>query len=361
VKLPTKPGVYAKFPLAALAFGEAQARIAGVDHGIVAEYQAAMEAGDVFPALDVFFDRDGDKKYRVADGEHRGRGAILAPKKTHAITLHIGDRRAAVLFAVGANAGLGRKVDDKRNAVGLLLSDEEWCAWSDREIARRCRVSPTLVGEERRRHLSTRGQMDAPAERTFTRAGATHTMRTDGINATRPKAEPTRIVERIEVPDDDGWVMPAEDVTLLGEEGPDYEEGPGLPPDAADDEGPSGLSPSELNEHISRTLGEAFAEKLLTDEPWRAPAMPERAFAAPSFRAALANCVDDINGYLSNAATVYRHMKTLHEEAFAAGKVTEPLESFIPSPLLAMAVKFSELASMARQACDALIIAERAA
>jgi len=31
--------------------------------------------------------------------------------------------------------------DDKRMAVSRMLSDEEWAKWSDREIARKCRVS----------------------------------------------------------------------------------------------------------------------------------------------------------------------------------------------------------------------------
>jgi hypothetical protein len=330
--------------------GGTQLREGGVNKVIVEEYAEAMRSGAKFAPAHVFEDEEG---LWPGDGHHRAAAAIIAKKKLRAI-VQPGGQRAAILFATGANGdhGLRRTNADKRRSVATLLGDEEWGSWSDRRIAEHAGVSNHLVA-------SLRVESGGNGSHVTTRKGA------DGKSYTAPppraKAEPTRIVERIEVPDDDGWVMPAEDVTLLGEEGPDYEEGPGLPPDAADDEGPSGLSPSELNEHISRTLGEAFAEKLLTDEPWRAPAMPERAFAAPSFRAALANCVDDINGYLSNAATVYRHMKTLHEEAFAAGKVTEPLESFIPSPLLAMAVKFSELASMARQACDALIIAERAA
>ena len=51
------------------------------------------------------------------------------------------------MASVGANAehGLRRSNADKRRAVMRLLEDEEWGKWSDREIARRCRVSNGYV------------------------------------------------------------------------------------------------------------------------------------------------------------------------------------------------------------------------
>ena len=39
--------------------------------------------------------------------------------------------------------------EDKRRAVMTLLNDPEWSAWSDREIARQCRVSDKTVGHLR--------------------------------------------------------------------------------------------------------------------------------------------------------------------------------------------------------------------
>jgi hypothetical protein len=41
--------------------------------------------------------------------------------------------------------GLRRTNADKRRAVLMLLEDEEWSAWADREIARRCAVSDRFV------------------------------------------------------------------------------------------------------------------------------------------------------------------------------------------------------------------------
>jgi hypothetical protein len=40
---------------------------------------------------------------------------------------------------------LRRSNADRRRAVMALLKDEEWSGWSDREIARRCRVGHVLV------------------------------------------------------------------------------------------------------------------------------------------------------------------------------------------------------------------------
>jgi hypothetical protein len=301
--------------------GGTQLREGGVNKVIVEEYAEAMRAGAKFAPAHVFEDEEG---LWPGDGHHRAAAAIIAKKKLRAI-VQPGGKRAAILFATGANGdhGLRRTNADKRRSVSTLLGDEEWGSWSDRKISDHAGVSQPFVSQLRKE--GDNGYHSKAPKDAKPKAIA---------SAPRVKVEPTRVIpDRTDIPDDEPVARRiGEDVTLLGEEGD------GLPHDASEDEDP-----------------------LLTDEPWRAPATPERAFVAPSFRAALANCVDDINGYLGNAATVYRHMKTLHEEAFAAGKVTEPLESFIPSPLLAMAVKFGELASMARQACDALIIAERAA
>ena len=55
-----------------------------------------------------------------------------------------GDRRDAVLFSCGANVehGVQRSQADARRAVLMLLRDSEWSQWSDREVAKRCKVSP---------------------------------------------------------------------------------------------------------------------------------------------------------------------------------------------------------------------------
>jgi hypothetical protein len=81
-----------------------------------------------------------------------------------------GDRDDALLFACGANAshGLPRSNSDKRKAVLALLTSEKWAHWSDREIARQCRVSHAFVAKLRPEQLETfpdasRGEEDQAA------------------------------------------------------------------------------------------------------------------------------------------------------------------------------------------------------
>jgi hypothetical protein len=122
-----------------------------------------------------------------------------------------GDHDDALLFACGANAshGLPRSNEDKRKAVLLLLKSEKWSRWSDREIARRCKVSPPLVAKLRNGHLqilTDAGQKDeaaclsptdAPAvasdrRRKVTRAGKSFIMKTAAIGSQPARARSRR-------------------------------------------------------------------------------------------------------------------------------------------------------------------------
>jgi hypothetical protein len=66
----------------------------------------------------------------------------------------------------------------------MLLQDEEWASWSDREIARRCAVSQPLVSRIRDEHL----QQFADAPRTVSRGGTVYSLDTARIG--RHPAEP---------------------------------------------------------------------------------------------------------------------------------------------------------------------------
>ena len=175
--------------------GGTQAR-AGLNKDTVTEYADVLYTQDrvsnwPFPPLEVFYD---GVDYWLADGFHR----LAALRKVFHIennpdatgyvvpcNVRQGTRRDAVLYATGANAshGLPRSDSDKRRAVETLLRDEEWGKWSDREIARRCRVSPTLVGKLRGEIVTV--HMDSePVERVYTtRHGTTATMDTSKIGA----------------------------------------------------------------------------------------------------------------------------------------------------------------------------------
>jgi hypothetical protein len=156
----------------------------------VQEYAEAMREGAQFPPIVVF--HDGSKHW-LADGFHRFMAARKADLAELDAVVHQGTRRDAVLYSVGANAahGLPRTNADKRLAVTMLLQDDEWAAWSDREIARRCAVSPSFVGKTRESILSTVDSM--PPARTFThhRTGTEATMRTENIGRRRdePRAD----------------------------------------------------------------------------------------------------------------------------------------------------------------------------
>lgn len=125
-----------------------QAR-AKISETTVKDYAARMLAGDIFPPIDVFFD---DEQNWVADGFHRALAAELAGETQIMAVVNAGDKRDAILYAVGANTdhGLQRTRADKRRAVLTLLLDPEWATWSDREIGRLCQVDGKTVAAVRK-------------------------------------------------------------------------------------------------------------------------------------------------------------------------------------------------------------------
>lgn len=151
---------------------------AALDTATVEAYAEAARAGAEFPPVVLFYD---GTEYWLADGFHRVAGHERAEFEEISAEIRTGTRRDAVLYAVGANEthGLRRTNDDKRRAVLLLLGDDEWRSWSDREIARRCAVSDRFVNGLRS-SLTANGSQSAA--RTFvTRHGTTATMDTAAI------------------------------------------------------------------------------------------------------------------------------------------------------------------------------------
>lgn len=122
---------------------------AGLDDKTVADYGQEIQDGAKFPPVVVFHD---GSHYWLADGFHRVAAFKFAGKQRIPAEIKQGTLRDAQLYAVGANAthGLRRSRDDKRRAVEMLLNDAEWGQWADREIARRCKVSNTFVGNIRK-------------------------------------------------------------------------------------------------------------------------------------------------------------------------------------------------------------------
>lgn len=160
--------------------GGTQSR-AAINEDTVSEYAEAMANPEtVFPPITVYFD---GKVYWLADGFHRLAAWERIGRTEVPCDVRQGDRRRAILHSVAANSahGLRRSNEDKRRAVLTLLEDEEWSQWSDREIARRCAVSPPLVASVRS-GLTVNSYSDEP--RTFTtKHGTQAAMQTANIGA----------------------------------------------------------------------------------------------------------------------------------------------------------------------------------
>ena len=156
---------------------------AGLDEATVEEYAALWQDGAAFPPVTIF--HDGTVNW-LGDGFHRVESAKRAGAQAIPADVQQGTRRDAVLFSVGANAihGLRRTNADKRRAVETLLRDDEWGKWSDREIARRCAVSPDTVG--RLRKETSLSDSDSEPRTYTTKHGAEATMDTGNIG--RPAA-----------------------------------------------------------------------------------------------------------------------------------------------------------------------------
>jgi hypothetical protein len=166
--------------------GGTQARVTLSEH-IIKEYADALERGDEFPPLEVYFDTT---TYWLADGFHRIRAAAAAGRDTIAVTVHPGGKREALLHAIGANETHGhRRSDaDRRQAVRLMLTDQEWQHWSNNEIARQCSVSEFLVRIIRHELEPAKEKTDTPKPtRTATRKGSTYTIDTSRIGSATPR------------------------------------------------------------------------------------------------------------------------------------------------------------------------------
>lgn len=148
-----------------------------LDSDVVAEYAAAMADGVQFPPVILF--NEGES-FWLADGFHRVAAAEKAGKETVPAEIRQGSKRDAILYSVGVNAqhGLRRSNGDKRRAVEVLLKDDEWRKWSDREIARKSGVDHKTVGAIRS-ELAARGEIPQIEFRAVTRGAQVYEIETD--------------------------------------------------------------------------------------------------------------------------------------------------------------------------------------
>lgn len=163
--------------------GGTQARLQ-LNLQVLEEYeQLVRETPGAWPFNDpvvIFYD---GSEYWLADGFHRVQACVNADRFEIEADVRPGTRRDAQLYAAGANAahGLRRTADDKRRAVLMLLNDDEWRQWSDREIARRCNVSNQFVSNLRKRVTVN---VDSDNARTYTtKHGTVATMNVAAIGS----------------------------------------------------------------------------------------------------------------------------------------------------------------------------------
>jgi len=153
-------------------------RTDGLDFVTVQTYADDMESGAIFPAVEIV--SDGQSSWLV-DGQHRLAAAKQLGHETITANVTEGNYRDALLKSCATNAehGKPRTNEDKRQKVLMLLEDEEWSKWSDREIARQCKVGHPLVGELRN---LTGISSSEKTERTYvTKHGTLATMNTTNI------------------------------------------------------------------------------------------------------------------------------------------------------------------------------------
>lgn len=153
----------------------------------VKEYGEAMTEGVHFPPVIVFFD---GTDHWLADGFHRVQASMDIGALSIDAEIRPGNQRDARLYSAGANGshGVQRTNEDKRRAVQTLLADAEWAKWSDREIARQCKVHHQMVSNMRP-HLDDHPDSTAKngGEKTVERGGKTYTQKTSGVAESNQK------------------------------------------------------------------------------------------------------------------------------------------------------------------------------
>lgn len=137
----------------------------------------------------------------VADGFHRIAAARRAGRVKLRANVRSGGKRAATLHSAGANAshGIQRSPADKRRAVGMLLGDPEWGAWSDKVISEACGVTRQFVSKMRGE--MTRNGCEWPAER---RGADGRVINTANIGQRPPLPQPAPPRAHPTYPPDDG-------------------------------------------------------------------------------------------------------------------------------------------------------------
>ena len=135
---------------------DTQSRIE-MNEPVIAEYAEAMERGDEFPAILVFFDEETDE-FILVDGFHRYFAHMRAkPNDPILAEQRIGTVEDARWESLAANKshGLRRSNADKRNTVKQALLHPKGVNLSDRQIAKHVGVDHKTISTVRRENEVT--------------------------------------------------------------------------------------------------------------------------------------------------------------------------------------------------------------
>lgn len=168
-----------------------------LDQGLIDEYAEAMQSGSKFPPVTVYHDGE---TYWLADGFHRLAAARTAGKEQIRAEVRLGGLDEAVLYSVQANSehGLRRSNQDKNRAVETMLTNDDWAAWSNIQIANTARVSDVFVGKVRKRLEAA--QKITPQDERTTASGAKMKTGKIGAQATAiAESEPRTAVQSPEL------------------------------------------------------------------------------------------------------------------------------------------------------------------
>jgi hypothetical protein len=161
-----------------------------INEEVVKEYAEAMEAGDIFPPLLVYFD-EPNNRYILVDGFHR----FEAHRRRHpndaiSVKLELGTLDDARWASIGVNKnhGLRRTNADKRNAIVNALKHPKGAELSDRQIAEHVGVHHDTVSRIRR-ELELSGEIRQIETRTVQRGNQIYQQQTSRIGSSNSSHE----------------------------------------------------------------------------------------------------------------------------------------------------------------------------
>jgi hypothetical protein len=165
---------------------DTQARVE-INNDVVKEYAEAMEAGNVFPPLLVYFD-EPNNRYILVDGFHRlAAHCRLHPNDAIPVQLELGtlDEARWASFSTNKDHGLHRTNADKRRNTIQALKHTKGAELSDSQIGKHVGVDHKTVASIRR-ELEISSEIPKIETRTVQRGNQIYQQQTSRIGQSNP-------------------------------------------------------------------------------------------------------------------------------------------------------------------------------